>query len=101
VLGLIARSSNDDIFTAVALLFALAAGWATMIAFGIDYFTVELDESPLRTARADGYHVSFGNAADARLWSTVAFGERKLSLLTAPDSESRRPATHSKLPTRT
>lgn len=29
VLGLVARTKNDEIFTAVALLFALAAGWAT------------------------------------------------------------------------
>jgi CPA2 family monovalent cation:H+ antiporter-2 len=29
VLGLVARTRNDEIFTAVALLFALAAGWAT------------------------------------------------------------------------
>jgi CPA2 family monovalent cation:H+ antiporter-2 len=29
VLSLVARTKNDEIFTAVALLFALAAGWAT------------------------------------------------------------------------
>lgn len=29
VLGLVARTKNDEIFTAIALLFALAAGWAT------------------------------------------------------------------------
>jgi CPA2 family monovalent cation:H+ antiporter-2 len=29
VLGLVARTKNEEIFTAVALLFALAAGWAT------------------------------------------------------------------------
>jgi CPA2 family monovalent cation:H+ antiporter-2 len=58
-----------------------------VIAFGINYLAVEMDESRLRTATADGYHVSFGNGTDARLWSAVSLGERKISVLTAPSYE--------------
>jgi CPA2 family monovalent cation:H+ antiporter-2 len=58
-----------------------------LIAFGIDYAAIEKDEPRLRAAIADGYNAVFGDATDARLWSSISLGERKLSVLTAPDYE--------------
>jgi monovalent cation:H+ antiporter-2, CPA2 family len=52
--------------------------------FDIEYFAVERDQRRLQEAIADGYHVSFGDSTDPRLWSSVEMQERKLSVLTAP-----------------
>ena len=58
-----------------------------MIAFGIDYLGLEADEGRLRTATADGYRVAYGNGTDARLWAALSLGERKVSVITAPEYE--------------
>lgn len=51
--------------------------------FHIGYDAVERDGSRLRDAVADGYHASFGDASDARLWRALDLGERKFSVMTA------------------
>src|ERR1700743_978767 len=49
-----------------------------LISFGIDYYAVERAHQRLAPAPADGYRVGFGDGSDARLWPTVALGEREL-----------------------
>ena len=58
-----------------------------LIAFHVDYYAVERDQARLRSAIADGYIAGFGDGTDARLWPSVSLQERKLSVLTAPDTE--------------
>lgn len=53
--------------------------------FRIPYFALERDQQRLRLALADGYHVSFGDGFDVRLWEAIDLHERKLTVLTAPD----------------
>jgi CPA2 family monovalent cation:H+ antiporter-2 len=55
-----------------------------MTAFGIGYHALERDPDRLRKAIADGYHVSFGDAANPGLWPTVYQEGRHYSVLTAP-----------------
>jgi CPA2 family monovalent cation:H+ antiporter-2 len=59
-----------------------------LIRFDIDYFAIERDQTRLRAATADGYHVGFGDAADTRLWESVKLSEREVSVLTAPVAET-------------
>jgi CPA2 family monovalent cation:H+ antiporter-2 len=56
--------------------------------FDIGYYAVEHDEARLRTAIADGYHASFGDGFDPRLWQANEVKERRISVLTAPDLEA-------------
>lgn len=51
--------------------------------FHIGYDAVERDGARLRDAVADGYHASFGDASDARLWRALDLGGRKFSVMTA------------------
>lgn len=55
-----------------------------MTAFGIGYHALERDPARLRKAIADGYHVSFGDAANPGLWPTAYQEGRLYSALTAP-----------------
>lgn len=58
--------------------------------FDIGYDAVERDGSRLRSAVADGYNVSFGDASDARLWRAVDLGGRLFSVMTAASIEAAR-----------
>jgi len=58
--------------------------------FGIGYDAVERDGSRLRSAVADGYNASFGDASDARLWRAVDLGGRRFSVMTAASIEAAR-----------
>jgi CPA2 family monovalent cation:H+ antiporter-2 len=51
--------------------------------FDIGYDAVERDGARLRSAVADGYNASFGDASDARLWRAFDLGSRKFGVVTA------------------
>src|SRR3546814_15383477 len=51
--------------------------------FDIGYDAVERDGARLRSAVADGYKASFGDASDARLWRALDLGGRQFSVMTA------------------
>lgn len=51
--------------------------------FDIGYDAIERDGARLRSAVADGYNASFGDAADARLWRALDLGGRRFSVMTA------------------
>lgn len=55
-----------------------------MAAFGIGYHALERDPDRLRMAIADGYKVSFGDAANPGIWPTAYQEGRLYSALTAP-----------------
>ncbi len=56
-------------------------------AFDIGYAAMDGDQKRLREAVADGYHVSFGELADPRIWEPVAMAGRRVSVLTEPSLE--------------
>jgi CPA2 family monovalent cation:H+ antiporter-2 len=58
-----------------------------LIQFDISYVGLERDQRRLRDAIADGYHASFGDAADIRMWESMELHNRKVSVLTAPKLE--------------
>jgi Kef-type K+ transport system membrane component KefB len=58
-----------------------------MVEFEIPYTAIESDPSLMRQATADGYHVVFGDLADARIWTPAAMQDRKISVLTMPSIE--------------
>ena len=51
--------------------------------FNIGYDAVERDGARLRSAVADGYNASFGDASDTRLWRALDLGGRQFSVMTA------------------
>jgi CPA2 family monovalent cation:H+ antiporter-2 len=51
--------------------------------FDIGYDAIERDGARLRSAVADGYNASFGDAADSRLWRALDLGGRQFSVMTA------------------
>jgi CPA2 family monovalent cation:H+ antiporter-2 len=51
--------------------------------FEIGYDAIERDGVRLRSAVADGYNASFGDASDARLWRALDLDSRKFSVMTA------------------
>jgi voltage-gated potassium channel Kch len=58
--------------------------------FDIGYDAIERDGARLRSAVADGYRASFGDASDARLWRAVELGDRQFSVMTAASIEAAR-----------
>lgn len=58
--------------------------------FHIGYDAVERDGARLRSAVADGYHASFGDASDTRLWRAVDLEGRQFSVMTASSIEAAR-----------
>ena len=58
--------------------------------FDIGYDAVERDGARLRSAVADGYNASFGDASDARLWRALDLGGRQFSVMTAASIEAAR-----------
>lgn len=54
-----------------------------LVEFDIGYDAVERDGARLRSAVADGYNASFGDASDTRLWRAIDLGGRKFSVMTA------------------
>ncbi len=58
--------------------------------FDIGYDAVERDGSRLRSAVADGYNASFGDASDARLWRAFDLGGRRFSVMTASSIDGAR-----------
>ncbi|WP_019831848.1 cation:proton antiporter domain-containing protein [Sphingomonas sp. PR090111-T3T-6A] len=59
-------------------------------AFDIGYDAIERDGARLRSAVADGYNASFGDAADARLWRALDLGGRQFSVMTDASIEAAR-----------
>ena len=55
--------------------------------FRIGYAAVEGDQRRLAEATADGYHASFGDMADPRLWEPVAMHGRQVIVITEPRFE--------------
>jgi len=55
--------------------------------FDIRYGAIERDQRRFAEANADGYSVTFGDAADPRIWEPVAMHGRRIVALTAPDFE--------------
>jgi CPA2 family monovalent cation:H+ antiporter-2 len=51
-------------------------------AFGIGYAALERDPERYARANADGYTVSFGDAAEPRLWEPMAIAERRAVVVT-------------------
>lgn len=51
--------------------------------FDIGYDAVERDGVRLRSAVADGYNASFGDASDTRLWRALDLSGRQFSVMTA------------------
>ena len=58
--------------------------------FHIGYDAVERDGARLRSAVADGYNASFGDASDARIWRALDLGDREFSVMTAASIEAAR-----------
>lgn len=50
--------------------------------FGIGYDAIERDGARLRSAIADGYNVTFGDASDGRIWRALDLGSRRYSVMT-------------------
>jgi CPA2 family monovalent cation:H+ antiporter-2 len=55
--------------------------------FDIEYGAIERDQRRFADANADGYAVTFGDAADPRIWEPVAMHGRRITALTAPNLE--------------
>lgn len=56
--------------------------------FEIGYDAIERDGPHLRSAIADGYNVSYGDAGDARIWRALDLGGRRYSVMTAASIEA-------------
>ncbi len=52
--------------------------------FDVGYAAIERDESRLQHAIADGYHASFGDFSDPRIWEPLELEGRRITAHTAP-----------------
>ena len=58
--------------------------------FHIGYDAIERDGARLRSAVADGYNASYGDASDSRLWRALDLGGRQFGVMTAASIEAAR-----------
>jgi CPA2 family monovalent cation:H+ antiporter-2 len=61
--------------------------------FDIAYSAIERDHDRFAKASADGYAVTFGDAADPRIWEPLGMEDRRVSVLSAPSYEVSRALT--------